>query len=75
MENMRNCVKCADDNRMERSYTRERCSQDNCDNWAIAMAYVPWQTWGDVYDLNRGLHAGTIFPCLDKPFTGRWPSK
>ncbi len=45
------------------------------ENVPLGMAYVPWQTWGDVYDLNRGLHAGTIFPCLDKPFTGRWPSK
>ncbi len=41
----------------------------------LGMGYIPWQTWGDVYDLNNGLHAGTIFPCLDKPFTGRWPSK
>ena len=44
-------------------------------NVPLGMEYVPWQTWGDLYDLNRGLHAGTIFPCLDKPFTGRWPSK
>ena len=42
---------------------------------ALGMGYIPWQTWGDIYDLNRGLHAGTIFPCLDKPFTGRWPLK
>lgn len=45
------------------------------DNVPLGMAYVPWQIWDDVYDLNKGLHAGTIFPCLDKPFIGRWPSK
>ena len=40
-------------------------------NVPLGMAYIPWQTWGDVYDLNRGVHAGTIFPCLDKPFVGK----
>ncbi len=45
------------------------------DNVPLGMGYVPWQTWGDVYDLNKGLNAGTIFPCLDKPFLGRCPSK
>jgi len=34
----------------------------------LAMAYVPWQTYGDVYPLDHGFHAGTIFPCLDMPF-------
>ena len=42
-----------------------------CEDVAIGMGYIPWQVWGDVYDLNKGLCAGTIFPCLDKPFMGR----
>lgn len=37
----------------------------------IGMAYVPWQTWDKIYDLDKGHHMGTIFPCLDKPFMGR----
>ncbi len=37
----------------------------------LAMGYVPYQHWGDTYELRRGLRAGTIFPCLDKPFCGR----
>lgn len=37
----------------------------------IAMAYVPWQTWGDIYDLCEGFQSGTIFAILDKPFLGR----
>lgn len=41
------------------------------DNVSIGMGYVPWQKWDNVYDLNKGMCAGTIFPCLDKPFLGR----
>jgi hypothetical protein len=38
----------------------------------IAMAYVPWQKFDKLYeDLKRGYAAGTIFPELNKPFTGR----
>ena len=38
---------------------------------AIAMAYVPWQQFRNLYDLDRALQAGTIFAELDKPFTGK----
>lgn len=37
----------------------------------LAMGYVPYQHWGDTYELCRGLKTGTIFPCLDKPFCGK----
>lgn len=37
----------------------------------LAMGYVPEQYWGETYELCRGLSAGTIFPCLHKPFCGR----
>ena len=40
------------------------------DQFPIAMAYVPWQQFTKTYDPNRALRAGTIFPELDKPFTG-----
>ena len=40
------------------------------DNYPAAMAYVPWQHWHTVYDLERALMAGTIFPELNKPFRG-----
>ena len=36
----------------------------------IAMAYVPWQTWKNVYEAQKGLCRGTIFQELDKPFQG-----
>lgn len=46
---------------------------ENFDNnkFPVAMAYVPWQTWGQIYELPKALSAGTIFPELDLEFTGR----
>lgn len=37
----------------------------------VAMAYVPWQNWNNLYDLDKALAVGTIFPCLNRPFLGR----
>lgn len=38
----------------------------------IAMAYVPWQHFNRIYeDLEIAYKEGTIFPELNKPFTGR----
>ena len=42
----------------------------DCENQTIAMAYVPWQQFRNLYDLDRALQVGTIFAELDKPFTG-----
>lgn len=36
-----------------------------------AMAYVPFQQWEEPYAPNKALSAGTIFPSLDLPFTGK----
>ena len=38
--------------------------------WAIAMCYVPWQKWGDLYDPCKALKCGTLFPVFSKPFAG-----
>lgn len=66
MENMRNCTQCAENSvRMER-----KCSQDNCNNWPIGMAYVPWQKMNQVYEPAQALRSGTLFPELEKPFYG-----
>lgn len=38
----------------------------------IAMAYVPWQRNSTMYEnLEEGFRTGTVFPVLNKPFTGR----
>ena len=42
------------------------------DSLPLAMAYVPWQHFTQMNEnLEKGYKAGTIFPELDKPFTGR----
>ena len=40
------------------------------ENPKLAMAYVPFQTNSEAYDEMKALRAGTLFPCLDKPFLG-----
>lgn len=42
----------------------------SCPNEILAMAYVPWQHFDQVYDLQIALETGTIFPELNKPFRG-----
>ena len=41
------------------------------ENAVLAMAYVPMQDYGALYDENAALNAGTLFPELDKPFCGK----
>lgn len=40
------------------------------DSLPLAMAYVPWQKWRDLYDSEAGFQRGTIFAELDEPFLG-----
>ncbi|MBR5317089.1 MAG: spore coat associated protein CotJA [Lachnospiraceae bacterium] len=49
-----------------------KCS-NQCDDFPIGMGYIPWQEFRNLYEPEKGLHAGTIFMELDKPFTGRRP--
>lgn len=37
-------------------------------NAPLAMSYVPWQRWDDVYSEKVALERGTAFPVLDLPF-------
>lgn len=59
-----NCTSCRNSRRDE-----------GFENMPLAMAYVPWQNWDNIYDLDKGFRVGTIFPCLDKPFMGRCACK
>lgn len=45
--------------------------RDMYENKSLAMAYVPWQTWRDLYDAEKGFHCGTIFQELNLPFLGK----
>ena len=47
---------------------QERMKENHIDKFPLAMAYVPWQKFDRVYE---DLENGTIFPELNKPFTGR----
>ena len=37
----------------------------------LAMAYVPWQRWREIYQPDEGLSCGTIFKELNLTFTER----
>lgn len=43
----------------------------NVDSLPLAMAYVPWQSWKNIYKAEDALMEGTIFKELNLPFTGR----
>lgn len=43
----------------------------SCKDQVVAMAYVPWQNFYKVYEPEKALMIGTIFPELNKPFLGR----
>lgn len=46
--------------------------ENNVDKFPIAMAYVPWQKFDKMFDdLEKAYQCGTVFPELNKPFTGR----
>ena len=34
----------------------------------LAQAYIPMQTWGEVYTPEEGTQKGTIFPDLYRPY-------
>lgn len=42
------------------------------EQFPVAMAYVPWQRNCNMYEnLDDAFKTGTVFPELNKPFTGR----
>lgn len=53
------------------------CANRDCDketilsNAPIAMAYVPWQSYGNLYQVPQALRNGTLFRELNLDFAGR----
>ncbi|HIS80343.1 MAG TPA: spore coat associated protein CotJA [Candidatus Scatomonas merdavium] len=41
------------------------------DHLPLAMGYVPFQKWGETFELCKALQMGTIFPVLCRPFCGK----
>ena len=37
---------------------------------SLAMAYVPFQRFENLYEPDKALSRGTLFACLDMPFHG-----
>lgn len=47
------------------------CDKDDAlEGMPLAMAYVPWQNWKRIYEIEKAFCRGTIFEELDKPFHG-----
>ena len=53
------------------SQSDESCPYHGLDRLPLAMSYVPWQQWNNLYDPSKGLWIGTIFQELDLPFCER----
>lgn len=73
MRNMQNCRQPIPTPYREYSVpgSRPSCRQNNLysGDFPIAMAYVPWQRWGDTYSAEEALNRGTLFPELYKPLS------
>lgn len=55
---------------------QEQVREINLEYFPVGMGYVPWQKLCTIYEnLEEAYKSGTIFPDLDKPFTGRRISK
>lgn len=50
--------------------TSESFMNDSLNDMPLAMSYVPWQTWGNLYEPCEALHQGTIFKELNLKFCG-----
>jgi len=56
----------------ERRIMQDYSFNEYFDRFPVAMAYVPWQHLTNIFEnLDEAYHVGTIFPELEKPFTGR----
>ena len=54
------------------NYADAGCNKETTlSNYPIAMAYVPWQSYGNIYPLQQAMRNGTMFRELDLDFAGR----
>ncbi|PHV69633.1 hypothetical protein CS063_14830 [Sporanaerobium hydrogeniformans] len=56
-------------NIMPSSYSNNYANEE-IQELPIAMAYVPWQQWKDLYEPKEAFKRGTLFKQLDLPFYG-----
>ena len=53
------------------SVQRRSMADAALENMPLAMAYVPVQSFEDLYDPDTALSRGTVFPALDLPFCAK----
>lgn len=55
-------------------YTEQKCNtcgkNTPVEEMPLTMAYVPWQEWKHLYEIEKGFECGTIFKDLDKKYVG-----
>lgn len=56
---------------MNNNGTAATAGAEPIEHVVLAMAYVPFQKFGMLYDEVKALDNGTLYPDLDKPFRGR----
>lgn len=59
-----NCRNCSQNQNMH------IIADENNNRRPLAMTYVPWQSWEDLYDIDNAFSCGTIFRKLNQPFEG-----
>ena len=67
-QNMQQPISPASPSRGRRMESCPDMRNDFLEGQPLAMAYVPWQQWRDIYEPCMGFQRGTIFRELDKPF-------
>lgn len=77
--NMSNYRMMPPPNMMPCPQMKDRMEYSQCDgetnclemNYALAMAYVPWQKFDALLEPEKAFEVGTIFTELEKPFWGK----
>lgn len=74
--NQSNCNRNSFSNNQQIPYSAPSQANDSCpyqglDRLPLAMSYVPWQQWRNIYEPSKALWVGTIFQELDLPFCER----
>lgn len=70
MQNYRTNAMTYNNYRQSTDRTVANMRKDSLEDMPLAMAYVPWQRWQNIYDAEKGFCNGTIFQELNLPFRG-----
>lgn len=70
MQNRMEFQRCNMSNQMEYDACNEKADCLEM-NYEPAMAYVPWQSFGALYEPEKSFEVGTMFVEMDRPFLGK----